>query len=139
MKLKIAALLALCVVVSAIGGIQGVSATNTTTFYNVDLKNSEYLTAPSYGVLYVKGIQFPDKVALKVGWDNYLYHEQNYTAKVTIGYEDLFDDFNTEDYYFDVTNDTEFSQAGYWDVPYMDIDKDNMIIIQIMPYNPIGH
>jgi len=137
LKIKIAALLALCLFVSGIAGIQSASATDTTTFYNVDLKNGELLTAPSYGALDVKGKQFSDKTALRVRWDDYSYAGQNYTAKVTICYEDLFGDFNAQDYYFDVTNETD-SLSDYWDIPYMNIDGDNLIIIQIQPYDPDG-
>ena len=130
MKIKIAALLALCVFLSGIAGINSASATDSTTFTNVDLKNGEVLAIPGYSALEVKGIQFPDKVGLKVRWDG--YSEQNYTVKVSINYEDLFDDLSTQDYYFYVDSETG-SMEDYWDIPYMDIDKDNTITIQILP------
>ena len=130
MKIKIAALLALCVFLSGIAGINSASATDSTTFTNVDLKNGEILPVPSYSALEIKGIQFPDKVGLRVRWDR--YSEQNYTVKVSISYDDLFGDFSTQDYYFYVDSETG-SMADYWDIPYMDIDKDNTITIQILP------
>jgi hypothetical protein len=42
LKIKIAALLALCVFLSGIAGINSASATDSTTFTNVDLKNFNY-------------------------------------------------------------------------------------------------
>lgn len=113
-------------------GIQGVSATDYSTYTNVDLKKGEYLTAPSFGGLYVKGIQFPDKVGLKVGWDDYAY-DQNYTVKLSISYDDLFDSYKEQVYYFDVTNETD-PLDDYLDIPYMNINGNNTITIQILPY-----
>jgi len=132
LKIKLAALLALCIFVSGIAGIQGASATNSTTFTNVDLKNGETLTTPTYGALDVKGLQLSDGVALRVGWNDYVYPSQNYTVKVSVDYEDFFGEPSIQDYYFHVT-DGSGPLVDYWFIPFMGIDKDNSITIQILP------
>lgn len=137
MKIKIAALVALCVFLVGIAGIGSVSATDSvissTTFTNVDLTNGEVLHIPGSQIMEAKGIQDGKYVAMKFKWHD-IYFNKSYILHISVNYIDLFNDSNTVDDYIYLDENNE--NYPVWDTiiaPYMELNANNTVTIEILP------
>ena len=137
MKIKIAALMSICVFLVGIAGMGSVSATDSvtssTSFTNVDLKHGEALNIPGGQVMEVKGIQDGKIVAMKVKWHDICFNK-SYLVHVSLSYTDLFNDTNmADDYlYFDKDSKSNMVSTIIF-VPYMNIDTNNTLTVEILP------
>ena len=137
LKIKIVVVMALCVFLSAIVGIGSVSATDgvisSTTFTNVNLTNGEALHIPGGQIMEVKGIQDGKHVAMKFKWHD-IYFNKSYILHISVNYIDLFNDSSTVDYYtYILENNENYPVRDIIIAPYMKLNANNTVTIEILP------
>ncbi|MDD3984689.1 MAG: hypothetical protein PHY59_02085 [Methanobacterium sp.] len=82
--------------------------------------------------MYIKGLQFNDKTAIKIMWQPEPYINENYTMIMSIVYFDQFGAQNLMEEYLFVNNNTSIASKTF-EIPYMDMNIENYFFIEIIP------
>lgn len=135
LKIKIGALIALCVFLVGIAGMGSASAadsvTTSTYFTNVDLKHGENLALANGQIMAIKGIQDGKDVGIKV--DYYYNPISAYEVHIIVNYIDLFGGSSSVDDWF-YPDDSDCGHIyDYITAKYMNMSAGTNVTVEISP------